>query len=57
MDLIMILLVVAVIGAFAWFLITYVPMPAPFQTVIVLIAVLFIILFLLRRLGGIPNVL
>lgn len=37
------LLLIAVLGFVCWLLITYVPMPPPFQALIVLIAVLIIV--------------
>ncbi len=58
MDLITLVLVIAIVGCLVWVIITYVPMPEIFKTAITIIAVIFIILYLIRTLGGsIPNVL
>lgn len=58
MDLISVLLVVAVVGFFVWLLITYVPMPPPIQTVIVVVTAIVLVLYVLRALGFVlPNVL
>jgi hypothetical protein len=45
------LLFMAVIGLVAWALVTYVPMPAPVKTVIVVAAALICVLLLVRALG------
>ena len=46
------LIIIAIIGLIAWALIQLVPMPAPIRTVIVVVAVLFCLLLVLRSLGG-----
>lgn len=57
MDLIWILIGIALIGLAAYALIHYVPMPHPFPAIIVVVAVVFIILWLLRMVPGhMPNV-
>lgn len=57
MDLIWILVVIALIGLATWALIHYIPMPSPFPTLIVCVAVLFIILWILRNIAfKVPNV-
>jgi len=57
MDLIILLLVIAVIGFLVYLIITYIPMPDIFKTAITILAVVFIIIFLIRSLGvAIPNV-
>lgn len=45
------LLTLALVGLVVWLIITYIPMPAPFKTVITVVAVLFVILWLIRVLG------
>jgi hypothetical protein len=45
------LLWIAVIGIVVWFLITYVPMPPAFKTLIVVIAVLVVLIWLISELG------
>lgn len=46
------LIILAIIGLFAWALIKLVPMPHPFPTVIIVVAVLFCLLIVLRSIGG-----
>lgn len=48
---VMALLWVAIIGLVAWLLVAYVPLPAPFPTVIVIAAVIFAILLIFRVMG------
>ena len=56
MSIFMLLLVLAVIGAGAWALITYVPMPAAIRTVIIVVAVLACIVIALQAFGiRLPN--
>jgi len=56
MDLIMLVLVVAVVGFLVWLITTRIPMDPMFKIAIQIIALIVIILFLLRRFGGLPNV-
>jgi hypothetical protein len=54
------LLLMALIGVVAWAIVTYVPMPQPIKTVIIIAAAIFCILLLARAFGidgfdGIPN--
>lgn len=57
MDLLVILLVIAIIGFGVYLITTYIPMVAPFKTIIIIIACIFIFLYMLRALGVvIPNV-
>ena len=57
MDLLILLLIIAVIGFGVYLIVTYIPMPPIFSTAITIIAVIFVILFLFRTLGGhLPNV-
>jgi hypothetical protein len=51
MSLIAMIIWVALIGVVVWLIITYVPMPPVFKTVIIVIAVLAIILWLISILG------
>lgn len=47
------ILTIAVIGLIVWAVITYVPMPAPFQGLIILVAILILIFALFGgNLGG-----
>lgn len=56
MSVIMLLFVLAVIGVVAWALVTYVPMPAPVKTTIVVVAVVACVLYALHAMGiGLPN--
>lgn len=45
------LIVLAVIGVFAWCLTTYVPMPAPIRGIIIVIAVIVALLIVLNAFG------
>jgi hypothetical protein len=46
------LLVIAILGVLVWVLVTYVPMPQPFQVLIIVFAVLIVVLkYLLPLLG------
>lgn len=45
---------IAIIGLIVWAIITIVPMPQPFKTVIVVIGALVCLLILLGALGGAP---
>ena len=51
MGLIELILVIAIIGFCCWMVTTYVPMPQPFKTAIIVIVVIVLILFVLRLLG------
>lgn len=56
MSIIMLMFVLAVIGVVAWALVTYVPMPAPVKTVIIVVAVIACVLYALHAMGiGVPN--
>lgn len=48
MGLIELLVVLAIVGVIVWLLTTYVPMPSPIRTVIVVIAALACLLYALR---------
>ncbi len=51
MGIIEFILICAVLGFVAWLLITYVPMPAPIQTIIIIAVCIVIIVLLLNALG------
>ncbi len=51
MSLISLLVLIAVIGLIVWLLTTYVPMPAPFKTAIIVIAIVVVLLFVLGAFG------
>jgi hypothetical protein len=48
------LVLVAIIGALAYVLITYVPMPPPFRTIIIVFAVVIVVLYLLTAFSLLP---
>jgi len=57
LQLITLIVVLAVVGFCLWLVVTYVPMPAPFKTAIVVGVVLLLVLWLARALlggGGLP---
>jgi hypothetical protein len=47
-----ILLGLAIVGLIVWLIVTYIPMPAPFKTVIIAIAAIVLIIWLL---GWLPS--
>lgn len=56
MSIVMLLVMLAFIGVVAWALVTYVPMPAPVKTVIIIVAVVACVLYALSAMGiGLPN--
>lgn len=57
MDLVALVLVVALIGFLVWLITTRIPMDPMFKVAIQIIALVVIILYLIRRFGGLPNVL
>ena len=51
------LIILAIVGLVAWVIVTMIPMPAPIQKVIIVVAVLLCILIVVRALGiSMPNV-
>ena len=57
MDLITFAVTVALIGFVVWLLVTYVPMPAPIRTALVVIVAIVLVLWALRLfVGPIPSV-
>lgn len=56
MTVLMLLLVLAVIGVITWALVTYLPMPAPIKTVMIVVAVIVCVLYALHAFGiHLPN--
>jgi hypothetical protein len=53
MGLIELIVYIAILGLIVWAVTTLIPMPAPFKTVIYVIAGIFCLLLLLRVLGGV----
>ena len=51
MDLISLLIALIVVGVVLWLVTTYIPMPAPFKTVIMVVAVLVLCIWLLQAFG------
>ncbi len=45
------ILTLALIGFVLWLILTYIPMPAPFKTIICVIVAVFLIVYLMRILG------
>jgi len=56
MDLIVLVLVLALVGFLVWLITTKIPMDPMFKLAIQIIALIVIILYVLRRFGGLPNV-
>jgi len=48
-------LMIALLGLVVWVLVTYIPMPPPFKTIIIVVAALLVILYVMRALG-IPDI-
>lgn len=51
-DLITLIVVLALIGFCLWLVLTYIPMPPPFKTALIVVIVVLIILYLVRLLVG-----
>ena len=57
MDLIILIIVIALIGAVVYFVTTQIPMPEPFKIAIYIVCAIVLILFIVRQFGGaVPNV-
>jgi hypothetical protein len=56
-DLVILVLIVALIGFLVWVITTKVPMPPGWAVAEQVIALVVIILWLIARFGGLPNVL
>lgn len=56
MDLIILVLALSLVGFLVWFITTKVPMDPTIKLLIQIVAVVVIVLYLLSRLGVIPNV-
>lgn len=50
MDLLTLIVVLALIGFCLWLVVTYVPMPDPWQKLIIAVVVLIVVLWLVRAL-------
>lgn len=46
-----VLLWIAIVGVVAWLLVTFVPMPHPFPTLLIVVAVILCVLMALRAFG------
>jgi uncharacterized membrane-anchored protein len=57
MDLIMLVLVLAIIGFLVWLITSKIPMDPMFKIAIQVIVLIVVILWLIRRFGGLPNLL
>lgn len=57
MDLVVLVLVLALIGFLVHLIVTKIPMDPTFRLVIQILVVVLVVLYLLRRFGGLPNVL
>lgn len=56
MSLIMLMLMLAVLGAITWAIVTYIPMPGGIRTVIIVIAVVAAVIYALNAFGvSIPH--
>ncbi len=51
MSLITLILTLAVVGFILWLILTYIPMPAPFKQVLLVVVVIALILWLLNGFG------
>jgi hypothetical protein len=56
MDLIVLVLVLALVGFLVWVITTRIPMDPMIKLAIQIIALIVIILYVIRRFGGLPNV-
>ncbi len=54
MDLIALLVVIALVGLAVWALTTLIPMDAKFKQIIIVVAVVFVVLYVLSALGLMP---
>ena len=50
-GLLLIILTLAVVGFVLWLVITYIPMPIPFQRVIIAVVIIIVLIWLIRHLG------
>jgi hypothetical protein len=58
MDLILLVLVLALVGCVVWLIMTHIPMPPHWATVIQVGALIVVILYVVSRVGGgLPNLL
>ena len=54
MDLISLLVTIAIIGLIVWAITTLVPMDAKFKQIITVIAIVFVVLYVLGAIGLVP---
>ena len=57
MDLVALVLILCLVGFLVWLLTTKIPLPPAWATAIQVIALICLILYVLTRIGNIPNVL
>lgn len=57
MDLILLILVLAVLGFLVWLITTKIPMPPYWATALQILALIVVVLYLVSRIGGLPNLL
>jgi hypothetical protein len=57
MDLILLILVLSIVGCLVWVITTKIPMDPTFRLIIQILALILVVLYLLRRFGGLPNLL
>lgn len=51
MDLVPLIIVLIVAGLVIWLIQNYIPLPAPFKTIVIVLIVLVVIIWLLRGIG------
>ena len=51
MGIVELIFIIALLGVLTWVVITYVPMPAPFRTLLVVVVILLLILWILNLVG------
>ena len=57
MDIITFIIVLALVGLLLWLVVTYVPMPQPYRTAVIVLVVILIIVWALRVLGvAVPRI-
>ena len=45
------LIVIIVVGMLVWLAVTYLPLPAPFKTILMVVAVVCVVVYILRAFG------
>ena len=51
MDPISIIVMIVIVGLIVWAVNTFLPIPAPFKTLVYVVAVVFLLIYLLRAIG------